>query len=657
MPMTIHTKYRHFYFDLSRTSDPEKAGIMIDPAFLKSIGWQQHWPKYGTVTCNCPCCQKGIKIKGQNVWHTADSVCAEALVQAGIKACVETQLEISRAADRYAVSLSTGGFPLSVPFPAGLQLRSFQCAAVRYALACFERDNGCLLADEMGLGKTPTAIAIALAGGLEKVLVVCPASLRLNWQREIEKWAEVTPTQLKTSKDVENCSTWAITNPERVIAKGDKETGDGLFSRLMQTSWDLLILDEAHVFQNPKSSITKRVLGVRAKPGAGAVPGLRSICRHVLALTGTPISNRTIEAFPLLNVLDRSFSRSGYFCERYCGPKTIETYVRGGGKEKKKIRTFTGGSNLAELNLRLRRNVMVRRAKEAVLPQLPAKVTQIIPLQGEELEAIAERENQLWLDLSPTALEVLLSNAGWQSFQEAADVLCFEAQTHVAVSELMKIRQQLGLAKVPAAVELVNTILLEKQKVVVMAYHRAVVDALHQQLGGVKLYGGMSAEAKQEAIDAFQEGQERVFIGGIKAAGVGITLCAADTMIFVEHDWVPSVVAQAEARIHRIGQANSVQIIHLVVDGTVDSLIVKSIVRKQTLISAALDPTARKSYPQASEQDIEQMPSLVAAILGERSIPDTTRKLLTSVQTRLRTRRATDGEVWVLRKIESEMKK
>jgi SWI/SNF-related matrix-associated actin-dependent regulator 1 of chromatin subfamily A len=224
----------------------------------------------------------------------------------------------------------------------------------------------------------------------------------------------------------------------------------------------------------------------------------------------------------------------------------------------------------------MRTKFMVRRLKADVLTELPAKRRQIIPLEPKGISSIIKSEQSL------------LSRLG---FEEAARRL--EEGDKLLFDEMAKGRHDLGMAKVPLALDHIKDTLESVGKVVIFAHHQDVIAALREGLleyGCAVITGQTSGADRQAEVDRFQNDPGcRVFIGNIKAAGVGITLTAASTVVFVESDWTPGWMAQAEDRCHRIGQSESVLIQYLVFDGSMDALLCSMLVTKAAVANRALD--------------------------------------------------------------------
>jgi SWI/SNF-related matrix-associated actin-dependent regulator 1 of chromatin subfamily A len=423
---------------------------------------------------------------------------------------------------------------IAIPSPEGLAYLGYQRAGVAYMLA----HTNTLLADEMGLGKTIQVCGLINAcPDVLRVLIVCPASLRLNWKRELEKWLTV-PMSIR----IIDSKTAVIPNAAIHIVNYD------ILHRFPWQGYDLLVLDEAHYCKNETARRTKKALAIRAP-------------RKVF-LTGTPILSRPIEIYSLVKTLSPALwpSRSG-FGMRYCNG-----FLGTWGYD------FTGASNLEELNTKLCGSIMVRRLKVDVMSELPQKSRQIIelPANGKTL-----RREKKFRDTYDAAVRDL-------------------ARPHeIAFENLSLVRHETALEKVPQVIEFVIDALESSEKVVIFAHHRDVIEKLEQGLAAFwprVITGDTPLATRQCHVDEFQVNPSiRVLIGNMQAAGVGITLTAASHVIFAELDWVPGVVTQAEDRLHRIGQKDAVLVQHLVLEGTIDAAIARTLVAKQNVLDAALD--------------------------------------------------------------------
>ncbi len=452
-----------------------------------------------------------------------------------------------------------------LPRPDGLEYLPFQKAGIQYALA---RPN-VLFADEPGLGKTIQAIGVINADQtIKSAIIICPKSLKLNWKRELERWLVRRFTIAVIDGN------WVNAN---IVILNYESLGKYIERIKAHGAYDVCIVDEAHRMKNPKTLTSKNVKSIQAR-------------RHV-RITGTPIVNRPAELYNIICDLAAPgvFGSFFQYAKRYCG-----AYNNGFGWD------FGGATNLDELQTRLRQVCMVRRLKQEVLTELPRKIRQIIEIEPEDsrqrLAVSSEaRFNSSSEDrLAELQAAVELSKAESEAaYQDAVKHL--RELSAADFTEISRLRHETALSKVPAVIDHICTILEddERQKVIVAGHHHDVIDQIKNGLleyHPVVLTGETSAEDRQRFVDRFQEDPAtRVFIGSITAAGVGITLTAANIVIFAELDWVPGNMSQMEDRAHRIGQVDTVLVQHLVLSGSIDASMAKVLVEKQTIIDKALD--------------------------------------------------------------------
>lgn len=488
--------------------------------------------------------------------------------------------EAERAAAKAASHATDAEIDISVP--AGRALLPYQKAGVAYALA----HDATLIGDEMGLGKTIQAIAVANQTHAKRVLVLCPASLKLNWRNEIRAWqTEALPITVVNARDAidSNTSGWVIINYD--IAQR--------YPALKQIAWDLVIFDECHRLKNAKAQRTKFLFGYKAR-GVPNTPKYQPESKPLeakrrLLLTGTPIVNRPAELFPLLHYLDPQ--RWGSFMsygKRYCA-----AHHNGYGWD------FSGASNLPELQDRLRSTCLIRRLKKDVLTELPPKRRQVITIETDDntrLHGLVMRETEtqarLDTEIARARTAVLEAEAvGDEAAYRRAVEKLNDLET-CAFTEMSKIRHELAVAKVPQILEHLAEVNGD-HKIVIFAHHRDVVEQLiaGMETGTVvSITGDTPIEKRQEAVERFQNDPAVTrFVGNIQAAGVGLTLTAASHVVFAELDWVPGNMTQAEDRCHRIGQHDSVLVQHLVVDGSLDARMAHILIAKQDVIDKALD--------------------------------------------------------------------
>jgi SWI/SNF-related matrix-associated actin-dependent regulator of chromatin subfamily A-like protein 1 len=432
-----------------------------------------------------------------------------------------------------------------------------------------------ILGDDMGLGKTRQAIVgMQIAAPAGMILVVCPASLKLNWRREIKMVDPAAKIEvLGVADGAQDDPRWVIVNYDLLARNAD---------RLHGIQWAGVILDEAHFIKNnsQRTSHCLKLLGV-SNNARDPVIGPR----QVYLLTGTPLTNRPRDLFNLLRCVGHPAARSFLsFAKRYC-----DAYKNDYGW------VTTGASNLEELNL-LMKEVMLRRKKDEVL-DLPPKIRSWVPLAVENAAAIkAQRSFAQWFAASDA------SQPNDKNF----------------LAQLTKVRVALHKAKHRAVEERIRDVISTDRKVVLFT---AFTDGLNKHkavFSGecVTISGSDNAEQRMQAVDRFQTDPEvRVAICNIIAGGVGITLTAATHVIFQDLDWVPANHLQAEDRAYRMGQTERVTVEYMLADGTLDVFIADLLEAKLRLIHAVEADVA----PNASVLDelYEKLRTLGPALLQE----------------------------------------
>lgn len=443
-------------------------------------------------------------------------------------------------------------------------LRPYQVEGLQFFVW---RNGRAICGDDMGIGKTVQALSY-LRRFPEKrpVLIICPASVKLQWQREFSKWVKNEPIQIISGRSVRALNpernyiiNWnLLSDKERSYVQKDKsiskkdwegldpnektkwkllETETGWVNELQKIPFQVIIGDEIQAVGNPKAYQTKAfsLLGKH-------VPNL-------IALSGTPIRSRTAQFFTILNMINPElFPNRWKFLNRYADPK-----FNGFGW------SFNGSSHVEELH-RLIKPLMIRRLKSEVLKDLPPKIRTYVPLEIEE-----------------------------------------GPPQEITISENLDIRQQLEQLTLSAfprkqkqVVNWINEFLESGEKLVVFAYHKTVIRFLMEQFAGkaVKIDGETSSTERDQNVRAFQEDDDiRLFIGNILAAGVGIDglqkVCS--NAAFVELIFTPTDHLQAEDRLHRIGQAGSVNISYLIAPGTIEDDLVEILDERMKMMEKVLD--------------------------------------------------------------------
>jgi hypothetical protein len=443
------------------------------------------------------------------------------------------------------------------------------------------RREKALLGDEMGLGKTVQILAALPRENMPPVVLVCPASLKLNWRNESKRWA---PTYRFTVLD--GRGSFRFPAPGEIVCVNY----DILPATLdVAPAGLVLILDEAHYVKNSKTKPESRGSKVRVPACARAfrVKQLARVAARVWAATGTPLTNRP---FDLWGVLVNTTMEREVF-----GNWNIFLRLFGGRKNKWGAYEFTGPT--VEVPERMRR-VMLRRLRKEVLPDLPAKTftTMTVAASGDLMDAMDDLMGD----------EEMLD--GITRRKELPPFEVFSA-----------IRQQLAEGRIPAMLERVEAFEDAETPLLVFSAHRAPIDILDTREGWATITGDTSKEARQQAVEDFQAGKLKGLGITILAGGVGLTLTRASHALFIDLDWVPANNSQAEDRMVRIGQtASAVQIIRMVSDHVLDQHVHALLEEKIALAHAAIDATATPTQkpvtvrPAATEQpDPKPLPPAV----------------------------------------------
>lgn len=439
------------------------------------------------------------------------------------------------------------------------------------------------LGDDPGLGKTAQVI-IACANlpdrMLDKgVLIICPASLRLNWRAEWEKWGG--PECELHIMSYQEATKDAQGKPPR---KGRERVG------IKERHWGLVCMDEAHALKSTKSQRGRALifniwkeLKDAAEPELGEIfvrsEGVEG--DRMVLMSGTPVLNKPVDIFPLIRHLDRkTWPSKSKFEQRYC-----DAHVDNFGRWN-----TDGSSNLSELKEKLTGpGLLLRRMKKDVLKDLPAKRRQIIPVTGRVGDT--RKIQSILADIVSEEPTLTDSDADLKWAVTALGEL-----SSTKMGQVAELRQKLGIAKLEPALDYImeqHKLGVLPEKLVIFAHHREVIEVLTKSLNqnGIsakKYYGGMSDDEKDQVVREFQTGSLQVFVGSIMAAGVGLTLTAADTAIILEPSYVPAENIQAEDRLHRIGAVNPVLIQYLVLANSLDARIMTVVTQKMEMISEIL---------------------------------------------------------------------
>ncbi len=423
-----------------------------------------------------------------------------------------------------------------------------------YGVQFLSSRNHALLADDMGLGKTIQAIEVMNRLKAKSALIITPATVKYNWERELKEWLR----RDLTVQVVKDGATIISLDSDIVIVNYDLVIRPAIHRQLITRDFAIGICDEAHRLKNPRAKRTKAILASKT--------ALMGRCVYRYLLTGTPILNRPEELFIILRSL--APEKMGPY---YSWPEYAKRYCNGHWQDGEYV--TTGASNLEELRDRLK-GFMLRRTKQEVLKELPARREQVIYLN--DLKFPTD-------ELVPLATE----------------------------------RRELGIHKIKSILSHVEDVLSGVDKVVVFAYHRQVIETLKRDLaayGPTIIYGGMSAENKQKNLFKFTETDEsRVLIGQINAAGVGIDglqrVC--QHLIFAELEWSPGVMEQCIDRLRRIGQKGSVLVQYLIVPNSLEAVIEQVLAKKRRLIDRLMEQT---EDTMTIEQSLDRIATALEAI-------------------------------------------
>lgn len=465
----------------------------------------------------------------------------------------------------------------------GGELFPFQAKGVEF----IEAKNGrALIGDEMGLGKTVQALAwLQKHPAKRPVIIIVPASLKLNWKKEALAWMSTPKVQILSGTKPSTPIVGEIIVINYDIIKY-------WVDELIKIKPQVIVADEAHLLKNSKTQRTKAV-----KKLSKGVP-------HIIHLTGTPIVNRPVEIVNSVQMIDRSVVPNKWaFLHKYCGAKH-----NGFGWD------FNGASNTQELHELLSNSILIRRKKKDVLKDLPDKIRSFVPMEldNEKTYQQAERDfisfvkNQTEIDMKLKLQEQLGDLADLVSIdQNRLEQLKEEKASKVNIlSQIEGLKQLAVKGKMGQTIEWIQNYLDGNGKLVVMAVHKFVIDRLMQEFPkiAVKVDGSVTGPDRQKAVDDFQTKDNiRLFVGNIKAAGVGLTLTASSTVAFLELPWTPGDCRQAEDRVHRIGQKNTVSIYYLLAENTIEERIAALIDQKQKVLDSVLDGEETDSTSLLSE--------------------------------------------------------
>lgn len=493
--------------------------------------------------------------------------------------------EASRDAFRIERSRAVEPIWYEAPYPPGREPRQYQHAGVEYALG---KDHA-LIGDAPGVGKTAQSILISNAIEAERTLVVVPASLRLNWEREIWAWSTIPSVRTYPTLQAKD---GVSPQAHYEIISYDLLRNPAIKNAIMDLRWDHLIMDEAHFLKDPKGNArTKALLGHHEIDGTYH-PGIVDACGRFTMLSGTIMPNQPIECYNAIRLLDweaidemsLDAFREYYYAEGggFITGKYTTTDAHGdpvtkyGSHWSDHVRNVP--RHLDELRGRLRSSVMIRRLKQHVLPELPPKQWHVFPMT------------------STPAIRKALKNPIWQRVENMYEMDPTAFNSSVPIDgEISTARRELGEAKAPQVVDYIHELFLEGiDKVIIGAWHHTVLSYLREELaqyGVAYMDGKTSARKKQAEVDRFQNDKDvGIMLGQHRPLGMGWPLTAAQDVVLAEFDWVPGNNDQLVDRPHRPGQLGSYVLGHVpVVPDTLEERILGSAIEKDVSIHRALD--------------------------------------------------------------------
>lgn len=461
---------------------------------------------------------------------------------------------------------------LQVPHNMLIEPYEYQKEGIAYAL----QKKRCIMGDEPGLGKTAQAIGTLTASGAFPALVICPSSLKTNWQRELKKFGDVQAIILRDCnkhswhrfwevKDRKNepLAKVFITNYESLkkffvkeIKPHKKFTSRSIVFDERINLFRSVIIDESHKCKNSQAQQSKFVQGIAKGK------------EYVLELTGTPVVNNNKDLIQQLKIMERleDFGGEKRFIDRYCS----------GYKE---------ASNLKELNFYLNKFCFFRRQKKDVLKWLPEKTRSYCVVDIDTKKEYKEAQRDLICYL--------------REYRKATD---YEIQRSLCGGIMVQmgiLKQISARGKIKSAVEIIHNIIDGGEKLIVFCFLKDVVNQLKKEFPhAVSVTGDDNDKAKQKSVDAFQnDDKTNLIILNYRSGGTGLTLTASSNVLFIEFPWTYSDCLQAEDRAHRNGQKNAVTCTYLLGENTIDEYMYKLIQGKKDIangVTGTIDDVEEK---------------------------------------------------------------
>jgi SWI/SNF-related matrix-associated actin-dependent regulator 1 of chromatin subfamily A len=478
--------------------------------------------------------------------------------------------------------------PYAIPgaLPGG-QLYNYQLEALERTARFGGR---ALIADEMGLGKTATALGwLFRHPEFRPALIVCPATIKLQWARETTRWLDIPGEEIEVMKGTKS----APLTKDIVICNYD------ILSRRLEDlhrhGFRIIILDESHYIKEERSKRSKMVKLLCDQPSV----------KSVLALTGTPVLSRPKELWHQVRCIQPQMFPNPYrFYMRYCDPHKVHTVWDQQKQKRNTAWDFSGASNLDELDRVLRDNVMIRRNKSEVLGELPSLETVTVPfevnlsgyrkIRKEVHQKLVEKREELRRQRNQ--INQLDENARETAIAGRAEANSTQKLYGYLIQEITKLKKEAAVAKLGMATDWILDFVQSGEKLLIYTHHHDLTDALYKALSDKGLAlpwpldGRTPQPQRQKVIDQFGLGTYDVLICGLKAMGMGVDGLqhGASHLAFLEFGWTPGEHAQAAARLHRQGQEKPVTAYYLMAADTLDEKIATLLDCKSTVTSAVM---------------------------------------------------------------------
>lgn len=446
------------------------------------------------------------------------------------------------------------------------ELYPYQKVGVEFLVASGGR---AIITDEMGTGKSAQALGFVKYCGFQRTLIVCPASVKFSWKREVEKWTDLSSVVIDSKTDIQkidlSVNVWIINYD--ILKKN--------LSLLQKKVFQCIIGDEAQYIKEPKALRTRAFRAI-----AHGIPS-------VVLLSGTPLLSRPSELFSLLNIIDpKTWNNWWIYVSRYCSAHRTRWGL-----------DTSGASHIDELHSKIKR-YFIRRLKKDVLKELPPKVFINVPTQLDDKTA---KE----YDLAAEDLATYLRQYEGRQSHEIEKTLIAER-----LSKRNVLRQLCALGKLPTAVEIIEGVIDSGKKTLVFCSFVEPLVYLKEHFGSkaVMITGQVDAAERGALVESFQtDPSVQVFLGGYKSAGTGITLTAADTFIGIDYPWNPADLSQAIDRLHRPGQtAESVNIYQIEAIGTIDDDMKDTLDTKQEIFDRVIDGVMKQRREKTMVERIDR---------------------------------------------------